>query len=62
MLQSGRWAITIATPEGKAIHLFLDEDETTVTLPTGTYEFSIGPIKKTIDVPRQMQVDLRGEE
>ena len=62
VLRSGRWAITIATPEGKAIHLFLDEDETTVTLPTGTYEFSIGPIKKTIDVPRQMQVDLRGEE
>ena len=62
VLQSSPWPITIATPEGKFLHIFLDDDETTVTLPTGTYEFSVGPIQKTIEVPRHKQVDLRGEE
>lgn len=62
LLRSSSRPITITTPEGKIFHLFLDEGETRVTLPTGTYEFSVGPIQKTIEVPRHKQVDLRGEE
>ncbi len=62
VLRSAPWPITIATPEGTFLHVFLDDDETTVTLPTGTYEISVGPIQKTIEVPRHKQVDLRGED
>ena len=60
VLQSAQWPFTIATPEGSPIDVFPDEGETTVTLPTGSYHFSVGTVQKTIDVPHQRQVDLRG--
>ncbi len=62
VLQTENSNFTIIMPDGKIMRVFLDKGETTVTLPAGTYEFSLGPIKKTIDVPRHRQIDLRGEE
>jgi len=63
VLQSGLWPFTIDTPHGISIFTsFEEKDEKTVVLPAGTFQFSSGPIKQTIDVPRQRQVDLRGEE
>lgn len=62
VLQEKRWPFQINAPDGTAMHVFLDEGETTVLLPAGNFEFLFGGIEKIVVVPLELQVDLRREE
>jgi hypothetical protein len=62
VLQIRPWPLNINTPGEDPVVVFLDRGEGTISLPSGTFEISSGTYKQTIEVPRQRQIDLRGEE